>query len=335
MNALQGAVGLVFVLGWAALSDPIHPGFGFLLPLGFGQGPGQALSIGGAWEASGLEHGGQLGLIVAAGGYAWCCGAGVPLIWYARRRDWISSYAEGEVAAEAETAGAAPGALEPLTRQLVAIGLVYALTYAILAQAASGLDKPQDIALVWGFHFITAALLAIGARGMADRAAPAALDNRLLGRVAAVVVDVTTCAAIAAVQLPVLADWWLPLLLLTVGGGAITLAMCGLAARYAFPQASFEHALALFGICTGTLPTGLALLRVVDPDLRGPVARNCIIGSAAAVPMAVPLLLVVMPLPVRGWPDSFPGATWLGLGLVTVYIALLFAGWWRFGARRR
>ncbi len=75
-------------LGVALFAGALHPGFGFLPMLGLSQGPGQALSIGGSWEALGLEDGGQLGLVFAALGFAVCCAIGVPLIAIGRALGW-------------------------------------------------------------------------------------------------------------------------------------------------------------------------------------------------------------------------------------------------------
>ena len=67
---LQGFVGLtVLILFGFAVGQIQHPGLGLLLPLGFSQGPGQALSLGAAWEKTGLQNGAQLGLILAASGF--------------------------------------------------------------------------------------------------------------------------------------------------------------------------------------------------------------------------------------------------------------------------
>ena len=89
--ALQGLVGISLAL---ALS--VHPGFGSLLPLGFQQGPGQALSLGEAWEPTGLVDGGQVGLIIAAAGFAWAVFIGVPLVAIGRRLGWTSPPPTGE-----------------------------------------------------------------------------------------------------------------------------------------------------------------------------------------------------------------------------------------------
>ena len=69
---LQGLVGLLAVLAFSAfVVEKMHPGMGLMLPLGFNQGPGQALSLGRSWEASGFASGGEIGLIVASMGFAW------------------------------------------------------------------------------------------------------------------------------------------------------------------------------------------------------------------------------------------------------------------------
>ena len=67
---------------------------------------------------------------------------------------------------------------------------------------------------------------------------------------------------------------------------------------------------------TGTLPTGLALLRILDPDLKGPVAGSTVLGATFAFLLAIPLLIVVMPVPVSGWPETFPGNTLIAIGTV-------------------
>ncbi len=66
---VQSIVGLILVFVWSAFARPLHPGVGMMVPLGFSQGPGQALALGSAWEATGMEDGAQLGLIMAAMGF--------------------------------------------------------------------------------------------------------------------------------------------------------------------------------------------------------------------------------------------------------------------------
>ena len=334
---IQGFVGLIAILIWAALSgEPQHPGFGFLLPLGFSQGPGQALSLGSAWEAEGLVDGGQIGLIFAALGFAYCCLIGVPLVEFAKWRGWTTDKGRSETDEEDNFEAPRPppltpppGGQEPLTWQLVCIGGVYLATFGILMGLSEVLvNKPKLATLIWGFHFIVASLVAMGARKMVGvLKIPNRLNDGLLGRIAGTVVDFTTTAALCAVQLPVLEAYLVPILSITIAGGTITLILCLWLAKRAFPSAPFEHALVLFGCSSGTLPTGLALLRILDPELKGPVATSTVLGATGAIVMGAPLLLVIMPMPVFGWPGNFPGSIYATLGAMCIYLVVLGLVW--------
>ena len=64
---LQVIVGFGLTLIFIATFLPkLFPSFGFLMPLGYGLGPGQAFAIGKGWEVFGFEGGGNLGLVFAA-----------------------------------------------------------------------------------------------------------------------------------------------------------------------------------------------------------------------------------------------------------------------------
>lgn len=330
---VQGIAGLLFVLAWSATVTQLHPGFGLMLPLGFSQGPGQALSLGAAWQPLGFEDGGQIGLIMAALGFVWCCLLGVPLVGLARRRGWLAPPpAAEEGAASAERAGPGlppPGGQEPLAMAIGAIAAVYLCAYGVLLALNSALSAmPKQQSLIWGFHFIVASVLAISSRKIVKGlGSKKLLNDNLLARVAGLVVDFTTVAALSAIELKVLQTYLVPILVVTVIGGTLTLVGSLWLARRAFPEAPFEHALVLFGTSTGTLPTGLTLLRILDPELRGPVASNVVIGASAAVLPGAPLLIVIMPYAINRWPEGFPGAVWADLGMMIGYLALLVVMW--------
>ncbi|MFT4621506.1 MAG: ESS family glutamate:Na+ symporter [Myxococcota bacterium] len=336
MVALQTVIGLGFVLGVGLLATPTHPGLGLLLPLGFEQGPGQALSLGAAWEASGLTDGRQIGLIIAAVGFGWSILIGVPLVAWGRSRRLRS----GEHGTASEAPAPAPpapaGGLGPLSRQIAAIAAVYALTYAVCAGLSAALAGMPDIAaMVWGFHFIFGAALALGARRLLDRAPGAPiLHDATLAEVASVTVDGITAGAIAAIEVAVLRANLVPIAVLTTLGGVATLIAAVWLAGRAFRSAPFEHCVLWFGMSTGTLPMGLALLRVLDPDLRSPAPMSAVLGSALSVPLVAPIVLGIHPLPIAGYPGSWPGAGWTALALSTAYLVILLVAWWRLGGLR-
>lgn len=336
--ALQAVAGMLVVL---ALSQ--HPGFGLLLALGFEQGPGQALSMGAAWEATGLTDGGQIGLIIAAIGFGWSIFVGVPLAAWGRRRGLttdLSQFPPLASAAGAADGGAVDeaGALESLSRQVVAIGVAYLMAYGLVALVGGALlDAGKDglAHTVYGFHFIVGALAGMLVRAVLNRGPVASpLDDKLLSRLAGLSVDFVTCAALAAVQVEVLGNNLVPILAVTVLGGLVTLAGVMWLAPRAFPSAPFEHAVLLFGTVTGTLPMGLALLRIIDPEMRSPVSINAVLGAAMAIPFAAVFLMVLMPVAIEGWPDGYPATGLVSLASFAVYAIVLLAIWRFFGPLR-
>ncbi|MFO7563214.1 MAG: hypothetical protein R6X02_11270 [Enhygromyxa sp.] len=345
---LQGVVGLLCVLGWnAAAGRPeLHSGFAMLLPLGFNQGPGPAMSLGSAWEANaGMADGAQLGLIMAAVGYAWCCVVGVAFVAWGRRRGWDrapgrdEAHVDDSVAQERPVARRASlGGLEPLSAQLVAIAGIYLLTWVFLELVSPLIPRPDQRSILWGFHYLIATGFALALRPLIARLPGGnPLDNDLLARISSTIVDVATCAALAAVSVAVLGEHLVPVLLISSVGGTVTLLACVWMARRAFPARPFEHAIVTYGSLTGTATTGMALLRMLDPQLAGPAARNYVLAVPPSVVLGLPLF-VLMPIPVLGFPGTYPGKALLVVGILCAYAVLLVVLWravapLRFGRR--
>jgi len=340
MGAIQGLFGLLSVLLLGlVMGTVLHPGFGVLLPYGYEEGPGQALSIGSAWEQSfGMPDGAQVGLILAAVGFAWGIFFGIPLVAWGKARGLLSPPAAHEEEASVETVAQrlSVGSLELLTRQVVAIGGVYLATYGLIVGVAHLLAGMPDIAnMLWGFHFIVGALLALPTRALLKRyTAESPLNDELLGRINGLTVDVMICAALAAIQIAVIRTYWLPILVVTTVGGVLTLLGSVWLSKRAFPDEPFEHGLLLFGMATGTVPLGLALLRMVDPELRGTVPSSCVIGSAGTIPIAGLLYFFIIPYAVTQWHGNYPLMGWVGAGLILVYLVVLVAAWRFFGPLR-
>jgi ESS family glutamate:Na+ symporter len=195
---------------------------------------------------------------------------------------------------------------------------------------------PDIVATIWGIHFIIGAVIAMGARLLLARMpGGTAVDEYLMGRFVNLAVDVLTCAAIAAVQLAVLQSHWLVLLLVTTIGGIWTLWFSLWIARRAWTEAPFEHAVVFFGMSTGTLPTALALLKVLDPNLRSPAAVSAVLGSGGAIVGMAPLILVLLPMTVAGYSDRWPGHGFIMLAVLVGYSLAVFVLWRLIGGLQR
>ena len=329
---IQAIIGVTVVLGFILLQgEQLHPGLGLLLPLGFQQGPGQALSMGQSWEP-GLVDGAGVGLIVAALGFAWAVFVGVPLVLVGKRLGWLkvgdTASTVLEVAADKELVAPA-GAMERLGVQVAAIAAVYLATLGIVSGISELLEgKAQFQNMIWGFHFIIAGALALGVRALLTKfQVETPLNDRMLGQIGGTAVDFVTCAALAAVNLVVFQNNLVLILVLTTIGGLVTVFASIWLARRAFPKDTFHHAVMMFGAVTGTLPTGLALLRILDPEMKSSAPGNAVLGSAGSLVLSVPLLLIVLPLATAGWPDDVVGALLKSLGVLALYLVALLLGW--------
>ena len=349
---IQGIIGLLCVLGWNAThptgAEPaLHTGFAMMLPLGFSQGPGPAMTLGQTWDDNaGFSDGAQVGLIMAALGYAWCCFIGVGLVAWGRRRGWDKSLGRAEIqggSGSSDLSAQSPvrpgarvagvGELEPMTAQIVAIAMVYLATWLFLINVGPLLPEEHQPTL-YGFHFLLATGFGLALRPLAARAPGGTpLDNDLLARIGSLIVDVATCAALAAVRVDVLVEFLGPVLLISSLGGLSTVFTCIWIARRAYPTKPFQHAIVTFGSLSGTATTGLALLRMLDPKLEGPSGRNYVLAVTPSAILGLPLF-VLMPLPILGFPGNYPGKAFMLLGILVAYIVALTIAWRLFAPLR-
>jgi len=322
ITAMQGVVGMGLVLGWNAMGgEELHPGFGLMAPLGFSQGPGQALAMGAAWTEFGMRDGAAIGLLVAGAGFIWCTIFGS--IWLGARRDLLPDPVDDAASPSADaSASVDPGAI---MRNVMAVALIYFGTWLLLRSADLFIaEMPQLRAMVWGFHFLIGLGLAMSVRLILPRVTDARpLDNPTLGALAGIIVEFTTAAALTALSAQVFASWWLPILLLVGFAGGVTMLICRVLEKFVFKTFPFEHAILLFGTATGTLLTGMALLRTIDPRLETPVASHQVLASALAVPFAAPMLLFVMPYAVSTWRPGVATAAGVTLGILFAYAVVV------------
>ena len=337
-NVMQGLLGLVLVAFAGLFVGPVHPGVGLMIPLGFAQGPGQALSLGRAWEEGmGMSQGAQVGLAMATQGFFWCSVMGVALYHWGRRKGWLSSGAGPRATAVPEGASAAEGPeLEPLTAHFAAVAVIYLATWGVLQGLAAALSgAPKIAASIFGFHFLIGLGLAVLARSLNGRAKGGLrLQSASLNRIAGVAVDLTAAAAICAVRVDLLEGQMGLILVFGFVGAAATMAGAIWLGSRAFQRDRFAHVLVLFGTMTGTLPTGLALLRLADPGLTGPAPRSMVSGTTGAALMGLPLILGVLPFAVSGWPDRHLERLGLTIILLLIYAGALVFGWSRLSTLR-
>lgn len=339
---IQGIIGFAITLALAYTFYPdLFAPMGLLLPLGYGQGPGQAYSIGKSWEEVGLVAGGNLGLTIATFGFLWATIVGVIVVNYLIRKGKIklptdANNGERTIIREEIVADETPlsDAHDKLTFQIAVIGIIYLISYLTIYGVTSYLNTHGSFGetlsrLLWGFHFLIGSLYAIlfrvifnklKGKGLAIYNAP---NNYLLQRIAGSSFDFMIAASIAAISFHALKQYLVPLLIITTVGGFVTLFHSYYVAKKIYSKDYLENFLGFYGMGTGTISTGMALLRAVDPKFKTNVPENLVMGSAFAAIFGFPLMLM-LPIPVLGYTQNQPEKYLLTLVLFIVYLALLY-----------
>ena len=333
---VQGSIGLLITL---LLSYTLFPGLfkasGLLLPMGYGQGPGQANNIGSSYESLGFTGGRSFGLAIAAAGYLVACVVGVIILNVLRSRGKTGQRrSEGERQPDAsffQSPGEIPvsDSIDKLSVQIAMVLLVYLLTYLSawgltsgLAAVSPGLASTLN-SLIWGFNFIIGSALAMLVRLLLEKGKKRGLlqrqyqNNYLLNRISGFFFDIMIVAGIASIQLEDIRGLWLPFLLLVAAGGVATWFHLALVCKAVYKDYYYEGLISMYGMLTGTISSGVLILREIDPELDTPAANNLVTGSSFGIILGAPVLILV------GMAPRSALMCWVVVGIALAYLAVL------------
>ncbi|RKQ33561.1 S-layer homology domain-containing protein [Oceanobacillus halophilus] len=339
---IQGIVGFSFFLLLIQFFFPeFFPGIGLLLPLGFGQGPGQAYSIGTQWEQLGINSGGNIGLTIAGLGFIWATVIGIILInILVKNKRFQSSDQDSALHHEDVIETSDPDeipladAIDKLTYQIALIGTIYLITYLTLIGLENILTPlgtfGETLAqLLLGFHFIIGSLYAMAFRIILNRLKDKGFklehepNNFLLQRISGFAFDYMIAASIAAISIHALQDYLIPIILLTTIGGFVTILFMVWVVPRLFPNDKLPNTLGFYGMATGTISTGMALVKAVDPQFKSNTTENLVMGSASAIIFGFPLLLLLN-VPVVGYIENKPILyIYTLIGLIIYFLGLM------------
>ncbi len=341
---IQGVIGLLVCFIFVYTVRPeLFPGLGLLLPMGFGMGPGQAFTIGTGWEKFGFEGGGMAGLTIAAIGYLIAYFAGMVIVNKGIKRgetalieglDAITNdmrtgvikYGEKPIAGFLTLS---MEAIEPLAFQVGVIGVVYLLSFWVakgVAYLLVSIGAGGFTSTVWAFHFVIALLVALFMRKVLDKTKKGYLiDKGLMTRTAGLFVDYLIVGSICGISLKVVWMYWAPISIMAILGGIATYYMLKYVCYRAFDDYHFERFAAVFAEMTGTLNSGLVMIRVTDPEFKTPVAEDLVYASGISLFFGLPLL-ILLNVPMNFFNNSLKGY-WITFGLLLAYGLILWIFW--------
>ena len=347
---VQAIVGLIISL---LLAYTIMPDFfkasGILLPMAYGQGPGQANNVGSTYEALGFTGGRSFGLSLAAAGYLCACIVGVVFLNIYNKKGLVSRTGNDDTETTRITVETFQDqdeipiseSIDRFSVQFALVFMLYLLTYLITWGITAGLEAiaPGVAAtvstLLWGFNFIIGSAVAMGCRVLFSKLRSVKVmtrqyqNNYLLSRISGVAFDLMIVAGIASINLEDLSGYYLPFILMAIAGGVVTFYYLKYMCDKLYPGYSYEGFFSMYGMLTGTISSGILLLREIDQDLETPAANNLVTGSSFGIIFGAPVLLLVS---LAAKSDLM---VWVTLGLVIIYLTLLLLFMFKAGKKKK
>lgn len=331
---IQGIVGLLVTIPFFLWGRKLFYASGLLLPMGFGQGPGQALNFGKIFTGFAAEQGmtfpgADFGLSIAATGFVVGSVVGVIYMNILRRKGIVSKKKIDEAQVnkleDYESKGEIPDAesIDKLSVQICMVLFVYFLVYLFtnwiqgmeLGKFGENTLKP----MLWGFNFLTGTLFGVLFKSVLKRFKKANIvqreyiNNYMLNRISGFCFDIMIVAGTAAISFEQLGQFVLPFLLVITLGTIATFLYVRWICRHLYPGYVYEGFFSMFGMLTGTASNGMILLREIDPKFETPAANNLVLQTLSAIVLGFPVLLLM------GFAPQSLTATWITLCVLVVF----------------
>ena len=278
---------------------------GLILPLAYGQGPGNALS----WDinftnipAAQFAGNGSFGLSLASIGFVVASVFGVLYINIYKKRGELKvrngvPMETMEQMQPGEEEIPDNESVDKFTIQSGFVALAYALSFGFMCLLGVISDFTNSIA--WGFNFLWASLAAMLIKFVVKQLRKGKLMHRVyinnyqMDRISGFAFDLMIVAGVAAIEINDIKNYILPIVILSLVGMVVTYVYIRKVAKECFKGFEHEFFLMSFGTLTGTASNGVILMKEVDPGLRTPTSSLYILSNFPAMVMIAPLLLLL------------------------------------------
>ena len=279
---------------------------GLILPLAYGQGPGNALS----WDinftntpAAQFAGNGSFGLSLASIGFVVASVLGVLYIniYKTRGELYVRKSRIGDDAIDLTNPSGQEipdsESVDKFTIQVGFVALSYALSFGFMYLLGILSDFTNSIA--WGFNFLWASLAAMLIKLVVKQLRKNNLmhrgyiNNYQMDRISGFSFDLMIVAGVAAIEINDIKNYIIPVLLLSVTGAVITYIYIRLVSKECFKGFEHEMFLMCYGTMTGTASNGMILMKEIDPSLRTPTSSLYILSNFPAMVMIAPLLFLL------------------------------------------
>lgn len=323
------AVGIVWLTGKGCQMDPIY---GSLIQFAFCQGPGQSASFGMLFEQYGWQNATMVAMLFASVGFLVAFLVGVPVAklgikkgiakhcgrmdeitmrGYLRQDEQKNEYMVKDTTVNSN--------IETLAFHFAVIGVCYVLAL-LIAKLFSYLPSFLGSSMS-GMMFMNGMYAAYIVKFLMKKLKiDYLLENTLQSKITGWASDYLVVFAFMAVSVQIIGQWLLPIVVVCLVITVVTFLVCFYFGKRFGGENDFERTLGLYGTCTGTVPSGISLVRIIDPNFRTSTAVE--LGACNLVMLlCTPVYFIILAVAA--------GALDLGISMlllaacVVVYLILL------------
>ncbi|MDE6016330.1 MAG: sodium:glutamate symporter [Acetatifactor sp.] len=322
------ATAIVSVAGGSVGMDAIY---GMLIQFAFCQGPGQSAAYGAIFEQFGWSNASTVAIAFSSIGFVVAFCIGIPAAKLGIRKGiakhcgkiddallkgYLTKSEQKEYMVKDTTCNSN---IETLAFHFALIGVCYVLAVGIakvLSYVPGFLGTSMSSMMFMNGMYAAYLVKWLMKKLHLDFLQENTLQSKITGWSA----DYLVVCAFMAVSLKMIKDWLPLMLLISVVITVVTAVVCFYFGQRFGGANDFERTLGLYGTCTGTVPSGIALIRIVDPDFR--TATGVELGACNLVMLAsTPVYIIILAL-ASGSLGMMPAMMGLG-GCVLAYLAAL------------
>lgn len=342
----QYVVGLLLAMLILVPFYDMPPFVGALIEIGFEGGHGTAAGLQGTFEELGFPEAYDLAIGLATVGILTGVIVGIAFINWGVRKNHAQIITDVEGMSAAQKSGIVekeeregngkltvrPESIDTFSFHFTIVGLSILVGYIIL----QGITQLE--AAIFGSDFMTyVPLFPLAMIGglivqvfISKFDKDELVDRQIITSIQGFSLDILIVSAIATVSLQIIGEYFVPFLVLALGGIIWNVLGFFVFARRMLPDYWLERAVGDFGQSTGVTATGLMLMRVADPEMKSPAVEGFgykqlvfepFLGGGLVTALSAPLVFMWGP-----WPFLIFSVVMLAIGII--------AGLFYFGKRK-
>lgn len=327
----QVAAGLAVAFGLSLIMDNVPFEMGLLPVSGFYGGHGSAGIMGGVFATEGWEEASGIAMTYATIGMFAAVIGGMLLINVAAKKGLTMQKMDSNYLDQKDITGIVPkeerkpmaiavstsSVIDPFAFQMMIVGTIIAFSHLLRQAVISVVPFLSRIPLYTMCLLVGAVVGILVSKTRYNQY----LDRGSMQRISGTALEYVIASAVATIQLSVLASYLVPILITSVVIVVITAVLAIWLSKKWYGEHWFELAMGAYGQCTGSLATGLLLIRVLDPNgdahTAESISGSSTLGSFFQQPYNTvgPLLMMTTPALVA-WGTTGFLAAFLVLGFL-------------------